>query len=264
MLAARRLAELRPWIKRPLRQQEIEDVVLELMTSVGGADDEEGSESKAREIAKMLADLPLWATKVACLRFGRGEVKAEELGEQRLRRGYVPSSAHVHMVAAALVKPIYHEAMELWGVRRRDRRGVRGGRGRPAERLPREPRSPGQAGRARRGRPGRASPHHVREVRMPFMPNEMMRCFVCARVRPRAEFKKRNATGHHGRCHACRVVKAADDRIAKSMGTTGTMLRAGHFNGSNVRPARDSAIVQSVAFVIDQLREDHGDAERRG
>lgn len=86
---------------------ELAKAVLEMLVGTGGTGDDPKSVITA--YVKMLEDLPLFAVKRACLRFGRGEVTASELGLKELNTSFRPSTAQVAQVARAIAKPFTDE-----------------------------------------------------------------------------------------------------------------------------------------------------------
>ncbi len=70
----------------------------------------------AAQWASSLRDLPGWAVHRACLRFSRGEVRASELGVERLDPGFAPSTAQVHRVATGIMAAEVAELARLEAV----------------------------------------------------------------------------------------------------------------------------------------------------
>lgn len=117
MRAARRRAELLPWIQRPYNEGHVSKVLAEL-SAVYGSLGETPAEAaiRMRESARLLLDTPLWAIKRSCDRFAQGTVKPEELNGETVRKGRPPSPAMVHAIAAALLQPVYTEIARLHAV----------------------------------------------------------------------------------------------------------------------------------------------------
>jgi hypothetical protein len=70
----------------------------------------------AAQWASALRDLPGWAVYRACGRFSRGEVRASELGVDRLDPGFAPSTAQVHRAATAIMAAEVAELARLEAV----------------------------------------------------------------------------------------------------------------------------------------------------
>lgn len=110
---AHRFHDLGKWT-RSARRDAIAEVVLIMMVGFGKSETRDESAVRVTRYCEILADLPLWAIKRACDRFGAGEVTAEEIGEIRIMRGRAPSTDHLYMVAAALVAPLRREAGRVY------------------------------------------------------------------------------------------------------------------------------------------------------
>lgn len=88
-------------------------VLSEMFISLGAAGDEAQANKRTTQYVVVLRHLPLWCVKRACARFSRGDVSAEELGERSFSRGFAPSTAHLHMVAAKIAQPFRDEQADI-------------------------------------------------------------------------------------------------------------------------------------------------------
>lgn len=107
-----RLKVLEPWTVRP-NPDRIEPLLLELFVRFDVRETPKESAIRVKAFTQMLVDTPLWAIKRACDRFSQGLVTPEEIKERSILRGRPPTTAHLHLVAAGLVRPIYYEIAQL-------------------------------------------------------------------------------------------------------------------------------------------------------
>lgn len=104
------------WLE-PGRQSDIATSVSQMMLGFGGRNASvEDTMEIATQWAHALRDLPGWAVARACLRFGRGEVRAAELGIERLDVGFSPSTAQVHRIAKVIAADAENERARLGAV----------------------------------------------------------------------------------------------------------------------------------------------------
>lgn len=100
------------WL-RPGRQAEIARSVSGMLLGFGRSMSVEEAMEVAAQWAHTLRDLPEWAVERACMRFARGEVRAAELGVERLDVGFAPSTAQLHRVAAAISADLENERQKI-------------------------------------------------------------------------------------------------------------------------------------------------------
>ena len=79
----------------------------------GANADEDEAEVIAAQYAKVLSGFPLWAIERACLRFARGEVKAEEVGAKVLDPSFRPASSQLRMIVEKVSRPYYSEVKRI-------------------------------------------------------------------------------------------------------------------------------------------------------
>lgn len=104
------------WLE-PGRHSDIFDSVSQMMLGFGGRNvSVDDTKDIAAQWAHALRDLPGWAVARACIRFGRGEVRASELGVERLDVGFSPSTAQVHRIAKAIAADAELERARLAAV----------------------------------------------------------------------------------------------------------------------------------------------------
>lgn len=102
-LAAR--ARLLSLYLKPARPHEIRDALVRCFMSFGGkALTIEEAEMIATQYIVVLEGLPIWSIERACMRFARGEVQPAEVGAKSIETGLRPGTAHLRIVAHALVE----------------------------------------------------------------------------------------------------------------------------------------------------------------
>lgn len=96
----------------PAKRREIAAVIAQNFTGLGG--EKIGSDEELAAIVtqyvKVMEGLPLFAVTRACLRFARGEVTADELGEKELRKGMRPPTSFLRIVAEKIARSYWDEA----------------------------------------------------------------------------------------------------------------------------------------------------------
>ena len=96
----------------PAADGKIKAAINQMFLGLGGSatgDDMEAAAMLAQYVATMRG-LPLFAIKQACGRFARGEVTADEVGEERIIKGIRPSTAYLRIVAEKIARRYWDEA----------------------------------------------------------------------------------------------------------------------------------------------------------
>lgn len=94
----------------PATKSEIRKVVSEMLVGFGSARETNDAAAIATiaQFITMLNGLPLFAIARACLRFGQGQVTADDIGErQPPRKDFAPSTAQLRTVAEKIARPFY-------------------------------------------------------------------------------------------------------------------------------------------------------------
>jgi hypothetical protein len=84
-----------------------------MMAGLGKAASKEEAKAIAVQYMAVLQVYPQWAILRACMRFSRGEVSAEEIGDKFWRRGQVPNTAQMAVVVRELMRPVAEESNRL-------------------------------------------------------------------------------------------------------------------------------------------------------
>lgn len=115
-LLADRRAVLARWVQRGSSQK----LTLEIAAMLMGFGAASMSEDEARAIAAqyvaMVGDLPSFSVERACIKFGTGQVRPEEVGEKQLGTTFRPSTAQLYRVAAAIARPTVEEYAKVDGI----------------------------------------------------------------------------------------------------------------------------------------------------
>lgn len=108
-IVQRRQSALNPALVHA-RASEIKLVVEQMLAGMGMAMMEMAeAQVLVAQFCVTLSDLPLFAIAQACLRFARGQVRAEELDLKKFPRGYRPTTDQVHAIAEAIAAPRRNE-----------------------------------------------------------------------------------------------------------------------------------------------------------
>ncbi|MDO8535055.1 MAG: hypothetical protein Q7S17_10000 [Xanthobacteraceae bacterium] len=97
----------------PAKAGQIRDAVLQMLAGFNTAKTGNDDEAKAitTQYVKAMAGLPAFAVMRACLRFARGEVSADELGEQRIIKGIHPPTSYLRIIAEKIARQYWDEAL---------------------------------------------------------------------------------------------------------------------------------------------------------
>lgn len=96
------------------RAGDIYDDVLAMLVGFGSArQGEDDAKEVATQYVTMLGGMPAWAIRRACLRWGSGQVTADEIGERMINRAFAPSPAQVRVVAEKIARPFVQEVARI-------------------------------------------------------------------------------------------------------------------------------------------------------
>jgi len=113
-----RLNDLRPFVDPASIDRKAQEITAMLMGFGGQSLTAEQARLTAAQYARTCADLPLWAVSRACHRFAAGQVKPEEIDEERISLTFRPTTAQLYQVAAAIAKPVLEERFRISAVLR--------------------------------------------------------------------------------------------------------------------------------------------------